>query len=499
MKIRILALLCAAILALGTLSACKKNGGQNEGTPTSGNSGGTGELSAGADTIGKYDFEMADFKILSRTSTKYEFESDDENSGSLVSEKIVSRNSAVEERFNVKFDFKDAPGDDPNRSAFTTMIQTNFMSGSSEWDLVSAHGTVISPLQFRGYCMDMTTLPEFDVQKEWWSSTFYNECNFWGKLYFSVGDIAYTLYEYLEVLYVNEKAYIDNAIGESGNVDAFYDLVRNGDWTYETFKSYVKQYECNPDAPERNYGLALNLHSWRAMLPATEMLFTYRDEDENIKLYEKISDRMSTFYSDFKSFLFESNKVYCPNVNSNDASTQNSLFTAGRLLFYGQELGQLKRINGDIGFNFGVVPFPKYTDLQESYHTTCRNSVSAIMVPVNVSDPTMSGVITEALCMYSYRNVIPAYYEVVLTLQVIGTPNGQDMMKIIRDSFMIDFSLAYTFGFGSIHPYTVFKKALFATSDSLTSEWENEYSGMNNALEKMYSDIIKVQVSQAGS
>ncbi len=87
MKIRILALLCAAILALGTLSACKKNGGQNEGTPTSGNSGGTGELSAGADTIGKYDFEMADFKILSRTSTKYEFESDDENSGSLVSEK----------------------------------------------------------------------------------------------------------------------------------------------------------------------------------------------------------------------------------------------------------------------------------------------------------------------------------------------------------------------------------------------------------------------------
>ena len=101
--------------------------------------------------------------------------------------------------------------------------------------------------------------------------------------------------------------------------------------------------------------------------------------------------------------------------------------------------------------------------------------------------------------MYSYRNVIPAYYEVVLTLQVIGTPNGQDMMKIIRDSFMIDFSLAYTFGFGSIHPYTVFKKALFATSDSLTSEWENEYSGMNNALEKMYSDIIKVQVSQAGS
>lgn len=486
------------MMAIGTLSACKS--GQNEETLTSGDSGeGTGELSEDTDTIGKYDFEMSDFTILSRTSTKYEFEPENENSGNLVNDKIVSRNLAVEERFKVKLVIKDAPGDDPNRSAFTTMIQTNYMAGSSEWDLVSAHGTVISPLQFRGYCTDMTKLPEFDVQKEWWSSAFYNECNFWGKLYFSLGDIAYTLYEYLEVLCVNEKAYIDNSIGEGGSVDALYDLVRNGDWTYETFKTYVKQYACDPDAPERSYGLALNLHSWRAMLPATEMQFTYRDEGENIKLYEAVNDRMSTFYSDFRSFLFESDKVYCPNVNSNDAATQNSFFSAGRLLFYGQELGQLKRINGDIGFNFGVVPFPKYTDLQESYHTTCRNSVSAVMVPVNVSNPTMSGVITEALCMYSYRDVIPAYYEVVLTLRVIGTKNGQDMMKIIRDSFMIDFSLAYTFGFGSIHPYTVFKKALFATSDSLTSEWENNYFGMNGALEKMYSDIIKVQVSQAGS
>ena len=83
------------MMAIGTLSACKS--GQNEETLTSGDSGeGTGELSEDADTIGKYDFEMSDFTILSRTSTKYEFEPENENSGNLVSDKIVSRNLAVE-------------------------------------------------------------------------------------------------------------------------------------------------------------------------------------------------------------------------------------------------------------------------------------------------------------------------------------------------------------------------------------------------------------------
>ena len=335
------------------------------------------------------------------------------------------------------------------------------------------------------------TLPEFDVTKKWWSEEYYEECNFGGKFFFAVGDIAHSMYEQLEVIFVNETLYTANHIGENGNIDALYDLVRDGKWTWETFKKYVSDFTAeNVGGEDATYGLALNLHSFRALHKGLDVQFTYRDNDNKVNFYQTLPERTVNVYDAMQSLIIDNQNVLCNKTFSHEAETQNKMFERGDLLFYGQMLGQATQLR-EMSDVKGVLPYPKFDDLQESYYTTSANSVSAIMVPRNIAPDSaeMVGVVVEALSMYGYHEVTPKYYEDTLTYQVIGTQNGMDMLNIIRDSYTMDFALAYTMAFGDDHAYAAFYKAFFDGANLLSSTWKGYYGGLKGTLTGLYAIV----------
>ena len=309
--LRIVALMCACLMLLGSLVACKKEEEPEAETSEVTETESQTEVVTlnDADTLLEHDFGRADFVILARESTKYEYEIEYSAKSSKVDLEIYERTRTIEDRFNVRIRVEAVACDDGNRKDFTTKLATSVSSGASPWHMCSGHGTVISPQQFQGHCVDLLTLPEFDVKKEWWSAEFYNECNFDGKLYFAMGDIAYTMYEYMEVLFVNETLYSNHTVGGEGDVDALYGLVRNGDWTYEIFKGYCLDYATNSstvDTMERDYGFVTNGHNMRSFVPAAEANFTYRDESTGkMVLYETPTQKMVDYFADLKSFVVD--------------------------------------------------------------------------------------------------------------------------------------------------------------------------------------------------
>ena len=453
-----------------------------------------------------YDFLGADFKILARESTLYEYDVDYSDIGNKVDMAVYQRNRAIEEQYNVHIDIEAVACDDGDRKDFTTKLATSVASGASPWHMCSGHATVISPQQYNGYCTDLMALPELDVTKEWWSKGFYNECNFGGKLFFAMGDIAYTMHEYMEVLFVNETLYSNHTVGGEGDVDALYGLVRNGDWTYEIFKGYCLDYATNSstvDTMERDYGFVTNGHNMRSFVPAAEANFTYRDESTGkMVLYETPTQKMVDYFADLKSFVVDNSgnngkcNVYYPGANSAAEAKGNTLFTTGKGLFYGQQLGQAQYFS-DMKQSYGVLPMPKYDELQENYHTTLRISASAIMVPKNVAEDAreMTGVVIEALCIYGYQTICPAFYETILFNHILNDTDRVETLELIRDSFMIDFSLANTFGFVNnapngqgTHPHAVLASYL-ASDNEFTTMWANNYGVLNGAMQTMNDKI----------
>lgn len=491
---RILSLLLALMMILCLFVSCSGDGDDDKSSQTFGKdtiSAGGDDDPTDDDTLGEYDFKGADFVILARESTIYEYSVEYSAQSSIVEKAVYERNIKVGERFGVNIVVEPVAGEHENRAKFTTTMSANMNESVSQWHMVSAHGTVISPQVFNGYCYDLKTLPEFDYTKAWWSEEYYEECNFGGKFFFAVGDIAYSMYEQLEVIFVNETLYTANHIGENGNIDALYDLIRDGKWTWETFKKYVSDFTAeNVGGEDATYGLALNLHSFRALHKGFDVEFTYRDTDNKVNFYQTLPERTVNVYDAMQTLLIDNQNVLCNKTFSHEAETQNKMFERGDLLFYGQMLGQATQLR-EMSDVKGVLPYPKFDDLQEDYYTTGANSVSAIMVPRNIAPESaeMVGVVVEALSMYGYHEVTPKYYEDTLTYQVIGTQNGMDMLKIIRDSYTMDFALAYTMAFGDDHAYTAFYKAFFDGTGLLSSTWKGYYAGLKGTLTGLYAVV----------
>ncbi|MBQ8849602.1 MAG: hypothetical protein IJ011_04645 [Clostridia bacterium] len=496
---RILCLLLVSVFALTALVACNKDkGNDTESSDTKGSNDVVDDTTPEEtkpnddDTLAEYDFDGAEYKILSRKSTRYEFDHKNDKGLDAVNNAIFLRNESVKTRFNVTIRIEETAG---SWGSDFVDVYSKYMTGWSDVSLVAAHFPMQQIASTNGYCMDLTTLKTadgaFDMTKEWWSKQFYENCNIEGKFYVAVGDIGYTLYEYLQVVFFNEQLAEQYAVDASGTAVDLYDLVREDKWDWATFKTFVKN--VNYVEADPIYGLTTNDHSVRSFATALEISYVDKDTSGSYVKYSfptTASTATTTMVDDVVSFIRggTANGVEYKSDNGTRASVGNKLFTENDVLFYTQTLGEVVSIAKDMDENssYGVLPFPKADEYQLEYHTAIRDSVTGISVPKTIYDKEMVGVVTEALCMYSYQNIRPAYLDTVLGGRYMQSEDLKDMMNLIRNSFTLDFSCAYSACLGT--PYSMLSGLTAATTDqSFSSYYEGKQSGFAKKLTDLYT------------
>ena len=441
----------------------------------------------------EYNFRGANFRILSRSGTAYEFDSTVQggSGGAKVSEEVYARNAAVEDRFNVKIFTDKAAGDWGNRADFTEHVQRLATAGYTETYLVATHSNYLCSIATNGYALDMNALEFIDYTKEWWSKALYNDCTINGKCFFMIGDIAYSVYERMEVVYFNENAL-------EPYCDDLYELVDEYEWTYDQMMTWAKAFSSDDGAGNVDqYGLSLNSHSVKALLTAMEVEFTELDQNDRHRLYGKgmlpdhVNQKINTLIDDIVGTAgIRWNKVN----TSTDEAFSTPKFIEGKMLFYAAELRIAKDIAGQMSENerWGIVPLPLADDGQESYHTGGRDEMSGVMVLKNCAVPVMVGVVTEALAMYSYQKIRPAYYEVALKGQYAATSETVRMLDFIRNNYKIPFGLAYATVLGN--PYWQVEECYDqgGTTEFYTKYEANVDTYVDN-LTKMYEKIDNFQ------
>ena len=443
---------------------------------------------------GEYDFNGASYKILSRKTTAYEFDSTvaGGSGGTAVSEAVYKRNASVEDRYNVKISTIQEAGDWGNRADFTKIVQQHAASGYTEIALVSTHSNYLCSIATAGYALDMNSLDFVNYKKEWWSKALYNDCTINGKCFFMIGDIAYTVYERMEVMYFNNTA-IQPYLTD---YDTLYEYVDEYEWTYDKMMTWAKAYSSDDGAGNVNqYGLSLNSHSVKSLLTAMEVEFTYLDENDRHQLYgkgmlpEDVYNPIDTLIDDIVGTA--GIRWYKDNT-STDEDFSTPKFIEGKMLFYAAELRLAKDIAGQITDEWGIVPLPLAHNGQESYHTGGRDEMSGVMVLKNCTSYTMVGLVTEALAMYSYQNIRPAYYETALKGQYAADSETVRMLDFIRNNYKIPFGLAYTTVMGN--PYWQIE---ICYDEGGTSEFYSKYDAGVEAwqsnLTAMYETIDGLQ------
>lgn len=441
--------LLLVIAMLFIVSACASGG--NNDTTTSGTSGNDGKDTTTSeepsvtedptptnvkDTLGEHNFNNAVYTILSRKNTASEVKST-EVTGDLVKDAVYTRNAAVEDRFGVKIKVVEQPGDWGDRETFIATVQTAFLSGGHDYDLIMTHSAYIANIAINGLAYDMATLSDMDFSKKWWCESYTQNANIDGSIYTAIGDLTYSLYERMQCMYFNKDIVADN------NIPDLYQLVLDGKWTFDKLKEFSLQVGSDLDGNgtfDSNdlYGLAMNNHTCRILATVFETNMTVAGENGHRTL-NMPNEKFVDVYNALYSLIHENQQVRW----DAEADSQVKLFTDNKVMLFAGRLGNAASMK-DMTSEYGIIPFPKWNEDQANYISSARDYMTGIAIFGNTADPEMTGIVTEAMSMYGYQYITPAYYETTLKLKYLSDETAMGMLDLIRDTLTMDFAMTYT-------------------------------------------------------
>ena len=155
------------------------------------------------------------------------------------------------------------------------------------------------------------------------------------------------------------------------------------------------------------------------------------------------------------------------NIANIDWATYTQSFSSGQALFTVKSLGSLRVFRNE-HIDYGIIPFPMYSEDQGQYLSYTTNQVQGICIPSSCKDPEMAAVVLENMCAETYRLIREDYYETLVNEKLLRDEQSKSMIKMILSSkFLMPIENMFDLGTGTIAD-------LFETRDAATVIAERE-------------------------
>lgn len=396
------------------------------------------------DNVGSHDFEGGEFVVSLIPAYEWELYKE-ELEPDACDQKIEQRNRLLENRFNVEIVPDMVAGQDAPTHA--SAIRMAMQDGNpDEIDMVLIQRWLSGPVAMTGFVCDLRSevpyVKDSVAKEDWWDAKI-NDCyTIFGRQYIGVSDINISAISSTWAVIFNrthDQNYANATHKKIGTqFKSMYDVVDAGKWTLDSMNTIVKDfYYDNPStgmigspdvddlfgltsssnahfreifANAFNYDLVVNdgINSPELMVMTNGMVTTIMQLDSMIK---------STGFNSYGS--------------TNTDWSKN--FANGGALFFVTPLGTLDSDTiHDSDVEFGVLPYPKASEAQKEYYSGSNDSMSTIIVPLNVSSRmTRTGAMVEAMAAESHQSVVPAYYEVILKYNATRDKDSVRMIEKI--------------------------------------------------------------------
>ena len=431
-----------------------------------------------SDDLPEKDYTGRKFRFMLRQGLEYEFDVA-EADGDTMNDAIYNRNLKIAERYGVEFETT-AVSAGWNEGVFNKAISTSVTAGDNAYDLVCGYMCDITPTITQGIYINWYDIPHVNLEKPWWSALMTEAFTINDRIYMITGDLALSFWEMMNGIGFNK------AVAAAHDLEDMYKIVDEGKWTFDFMEAISKEVakDLNGDSvwdKSDMYGWTSNFSTGiDAMKEAFGLSIIEKDEkglphftvttDKTVA----VLDRVGSFFKNHYGFMAEANM-------DNDA---NLMFSEDRALFLAFRMEVVTDLR-EMDTDFGIIPYPKWDEAQETYGSTVQDGATVFLVPQTIDDPEFVGIITEAMAAESYKSVVPAYYDVVLKTKSSRDEDSARMIDLIRDTVKIDF--------GYIHS-TALEGAghLFVNQvRNYTSTIASAFKGIEKAAQKKLDQIVE--------
>ncbi len=132
-------------------------------------------------------------------------------------------------------------------------------------------------------------------------------------------------------------------------------------------------------------------------------------------------------------------------VSPSDISFISTALKQGQTLF-GTEVIAFAMDYRENEYDFGILPYPKYSSDTDRYYSYVAVSSCVMTVEYTHNDTDFVGMVTEALAYYGQVYLTPAYYEVQLQSRFSRDERSADMLDIIFEYRCYDLGVFFDWG-----------------------------------------------------
>lgn len=369
-------------------------------------------------------YDGYNFRILIRKGMigdQYQ-ETDSEN---VIDSAVFKRNKAVEAKYGITITATESSSGDYETDALNSIL-----AGDDAYDLIFAHSRAAFAYAVRGALHNVNDIESINTESPWWNADINDSCNINGYQYVLDGDISRQGLGSAMVLFFNKNLFDDLQL------EYPYELVRDGIWTFDEFSYLARKgaMDLNGDGimklEDDRFGFTTGSYSAPISILYTGGSKIYDKNDEGILELTLYSNKTVDVFDSFFRMM-DSNACAIT-----DGYEGPGIFTARRALFTTttMDMAMAYRSMDD---DFGILPYPKY-DEDDEYASVINGIAHLTLIPVTVSDPERTGAITEALCAYGSKYVIPAFYDVSLKTKSARDDESEEMMDIVKESIIYD-------------------------------------------------------------
>ncbi|MBE6652271.1 MAG: hypothetical protein E7610_02510 [Ruminococcaceae bacterium] len=329
-----------------------------------------------------------------------------------------------------------------------------------------------------------------DLNKSWWDTDMAKNLSVNEMLFFATGDLMTLDNDATFAIMFNKSLATDSQLPN------LYELVDNGQWTMDKLLDFEQRsvQDKNGDG-SLSYdsdicGFAYTQDVAPCLLIAGGITLCQKDE-EDIPFYELNIERTQDIADICKQIFSAEYTINMNEVSVGVEEAGKKCFGENHALFFGECLQCVTRVRG-YDVDFGILPFPKFNQQQDGYHSLMHATASMVSIPKSVTndDLLMVECMLEAMACYSVDTLTKQYYEINLKTKGAKDVESGPMIDMILENRACD--LAYYYNLGSNNAFANIASCLLPTNNSsVASENTRALKSVKNGITSLLKKLEK--------
>ena len=411
----------------------------------------------------------------------------EETTGDPINDSVWQRNRTVEALYNIEIGI--VPVTYPNRGDFSTLFSRAVLSGDDLFDAAFLLGAAIPQiLGQKNMTIDLHTIPELDLSRSWWDQNSVRELSIGGKLNMVIGDVnLYSAFASV-VIFANKQ------MAHDYEIENYYQLVRENKWTWGKMHEIIKIV-----AKDLNGDGVYDYHDQLGYITQQQYLYdatmsaggsmTPKTKDDIPELKPNFEKMISIIDSILQVISDKSCSIYFTDIKEtfNNVHFDWSVpkFRNGELIFIPNQVMygfDLRNMDSD----FAILPFPKYSEVQENYGAVIQPSWGTFtVIPMTCADTEMTANILQALGYYAQQEILPVYYDKLIKNKVMRDEESGEMLELILNNIRHDLSIYYAWG----NMLQMFIDIANSGTNTFESSFAKVENSINSAIQKTLDEL----------